>query len=186
MVVHITPIVTLAISNCFERPKAFWICVLLGLIFDFMVLSVPLGFYSFICGITSLLWCSFKPHLPPIKNLLCTPMIFFFFFIFSFLECASVGFFFHTIQDLLLGPLLDCATFLMLVLISSIGIRLSFEDSKLYFWLQKILFFSPKNGFFRKVKSTGTLRSASPFSLKSKNDGSSKFHPDERTTYETD
>lgn len=100
MVVHFVALTTLVTALSFDRTKAFWIALCLGLFFDLIHLSTPLGFYLFLCASMTLLMSLAIPYLPSIKGVLILPPILAFLFLFSLLECTLLGFFAHPFEDL--------------------------------------------------------------------------------------
>jgi hypothetical protein len=159
MVVHFIALATLATALRFDRTKAFWIALCLGLFFDLLHLSTPLGFYLFLCAFMTMLMSLAKPYFHSLKGVLIVPPIFVFLFLFSLLECTLVGFLAHPFEDLFLGPALDCGVFLVLRF-ASLKISPFFQrDSLPLFGWKKNRFFSPKNPFFRKVSQEEVKRS---------------------------
>lgn len=163
MVVHLVALTTLATALSFDRTKAFWIALCLGLFFDLIHLSTPLGFYLFLCASMALLMSLATPYLPSVKGALILPPILAFLFLFSLLECTLLGFFAHPFEDLFLGPALDAGVFLIYRFVA-LKISPFFQrDTLPLFGWKKNRFFSPKNPFFRKVSLEEIKRSKLPF-----------------------
>lgn len=174
MVVHLLAIVTLATALCFPRIKALWISACLGLFFDLMYLSTPLGFFLFLCPCMTLLMHQATPHIPINKSQIMLPVIFTFFFLFSFLECTILGFFAHPFEDFLLGPAIDTLVFLFLRIISlKISPFFGFLPPLLFIG-KKERFFSQKNPFFRKVSVEEIKKLKSSFFIPNTNQLSSQ------------
>ena len=160
MVVSIVPICVLAISNRFSKMRAFWICAALGFIADLFVLTLPLGFYTFLCPLLSFIWTTASPYLPPVKSFFALPGIFLFFSLFSLLESIPLGYFDHPLIDFVVGPLIDCLIFGLLVL-SALAYRYFQPALLLVDLLEKTgTFFFLKKGFFRilKIRSETGIR----------------------------
>lgn len=117
MVIQVPLFLVLAVSNYFPKYKAFWISVLFGFVADLFVLSLPLGVHTLFFSLMSLFWSTIKPHIPPLSSPWAWPSIFFFFFLFSFMECLALRTFGHLLEDLLLGPIVDTGVFLLIVVL---------------------------------------------------------------------
>ncbi|MFZ4773015.1 MAG: hypothetical protein ACOYK9_03390 [Chlamydiia bacterium] len=111
------PFIVLVLADRLSRYQALWISAFFGFIHDLLTLSLPLGFFTLLYAILSLLWSFSKPFIPQLGSLNSLPFVFLFSFVFVFLECSLLSTFHHPLEDLILGPLFDTALFGVIVLL---------------------------------------------------------------------